>query len=178
VNASIVQAAGTGGIRIMQATELNRRYRAEHVIARQTMLEQRMLSNIMQAVRETLAWEPTASNITRKLASVRFVMSSLQRHLDHMFELEEREGYMAATVESAPHLDGMVKGLREEHDLFRRIVRDLTPRLEELGPQDHTKLELACVEIGDLLCRLDEHTRHEADVMQEALLRDEGGEGG
>lgn len=159
------------------ATQI-RPYSAEHDIAKQTLLEQRMLTNIMHAVRETLAWEPRADNITRKLASVRFVVASLARHLDHMFELEERDGYMRAAVESAPHLDGMVKGLREEHDLFRRIVHEMTSRLNGLGPQDRTDLETACVEIGDLLCRLDEHTRREADVMQEALLRDEGGEGG
>jgi hemerythrin-like domain-containing protein len=155
-----------------------RQYSTEHDIAKQTLLEQRMLTNIMQAVRETLAWEPRANDITRKLASVRFVMASLGRHLDHMFDLEERDGYMRATVESAPHLDGMVKGLREEHDEFRRIVHNLTSRLERIGAQDRNDLEKDCIEIGDLLCRLDEHTRREADVMQEALLRDEGGEGG
>jgi hypothetical protein len=155
-----------------------RPFSAEHDIAKQTLLEQRMLTNIMHAVRETLAWEPRADDITRKLASVRFVFASLGRHLDHMFDLEERDGYMRASVESAPHLDGMVKGLREEHDLFRRIVHDLTSRMDALGASDRNDLEVVCVEIGDLLCRLDEHTRREADVLQEALLRDEGGEGG
>ena len=66
-----------------------RQFSAEHDIAKQTLLEQRMLTNIMHAVRETLAWEPRADDITRKLASVRFVVASLGRHLDHMFELEE-----------------------------------------------------------------------------------------
>ena len=117
-----------------------RQYSAEHDIAKQTLLEQRMLTNIMHAVRETLAWEPRAGDITRKLASVRFVVASLARHLDHMFDLEERDGYMRASVESAPHLDGMVKGLREEHDLFRQIVHDLTSRLDAMGAHDRNDL--------------------------------------
>ncbi len=146
-------------------------------IAHQTLLEQRMLLNIMQAIRTTMAWEPRNGDLTRKLASLRFIASSLQRHLDHMMDLEEFDGYMAAAIYSAPNLAEKIEVLKKEHAWFHAQIHRLVPRLERVTAQDRTEIESLCINLGELLSRLDEHTRNEADVLQEALLRDEGGEG-
>jgi len=146
-------------------------------IARQTLLEQRLLTNITHAIRTTIAWEPRADGQIGKLRSIRFITASLERHLDHLMDLEEYDGYMTAAVESSPNLAEKVTALKQEHDTFRSGVHRLLARLERANPEDRTEVERVCVEIGDLLGRIDEHTRNEADLLQEAFLRDEGGEG-
>ncbi|MBI2826717.1 MAG: hemerythrin domain-containing protein [Planctomycetia bacterium] len=146
-------------------------------IAQQTLLEQRILSHITQATRTTIAWKLHGKDNSRKLATLRFVTASLKRHLDHLMALEECDGYMAAALESCPNMSEKIDSLKREHALFREAFFQLAPRLEGLAADDATGLETVCVEIGDLLARLDEHTRKEEDLLQEALLRDEGGEG-
>lgn len=146
-------------------------------IARQTLLEQQLLTNITHAIRQILAWEPHGHDQSRKLHSLRFITASLSRHLDHLMDLEEHDGYMTAAVESSPNLSGKINSLRHQHDQFRSTVKQLLPALEHTQDEDVTALEHICNELGDLLSLLDEHTRREADVLQEALLRDEGGEG-
>ena len=52
-------------------------------IAQQTLLEQNLLTNITQAIRTTIAWEPRGNDLGGKLRSLRFITASLERHLDH-----------------------------------------------------------------------------------------------
>jgi hypothetical protein len=146
-------------------------------IAQQTLLEQRLLTNITQAIRTTIAWEPRGTDQAGKLRSLRFITASLERHLDHVMDLEEYDGYMSAALECSPNLAEKITALKEEHEHFRDRVHRLVAKLERIGSEDRTTLERVCVEIGDLLGRIDEHSRHEADLLQEAFLRDEGGEG-
>ena len=146
-------------------------------IAHQTLLEQRLLTNITQAIRTTIAWEPRGKDLTGKLRSIRFITASLERHLDHVMDLEEYDGYMSAALECSPNLAGKVTALKQEHEQFRDSVHRLTAQLERLDADDHTGIERVCLDIGDLLGRIDEHSRREADLLNEAFLRDEGGEG-
>jgi len=146
-------------------------------IAQQTLLEQRLLTNITHAIRTTIAWEPRADGHAGKLRSIRFITASLERHLDHVMDLEEYDGYMSAALESSPNLAEKITALKNEHRQFRDQVHRLVAKLERIGADDRTALERVCVEVGDLLGRIDEHSRREADLLQEAFLRDEGGEG-
>jgi len=146
-------------------------------IAQQTLLEQQLLTNITQAIRRVIAWEPKADGQGTKLRSVRFITASLERHMDHLMDLEEYDGYMSAALECSPNLAEKIKALRHEHDQFREQLRRSIAKLDRLSNDDRTAAEHVCVEIGDLVGRIDEHSRREADLLQEAFLRDEGGEG-
>ena len=92
-------------------------------------------------------------------------------------DLEEFDGYMSAAQESSPNLAEKITALKREHEVFRDQVHRLVARLDRVQPHDRTELEKVCIDIGDLLGRIDEHSRKEADLLQEAFLRDEGGEG-
>jgi hypothetical protein len=146
-------------------------------IAQQTLVEQRLLTNITHAIRTTITWEPRGDDTSGKLRSIRFITASLERHLDHLMDLEEFDGYMSAAQESSPNLTEKITALKCEHEVFRDQVHRLVARLDRVQPHDRTELEKVCVDIGDLLGRIDEHSRKEADLLQEAFLRDEGGEG-
>jgi hypothetical protein len=146
-------------------------------IAQQTLLEQRLLTNITHAIRTTIAWEPRGDGQAGKLRSIRFITASLERHMDHLMDLEEYDGYMSAALECSPNLDGKITALKHDHAQFRDHVHRLVAKLERTSEDDRTAIERVCVEIGDLLGRIDEHSRREADLLQEAFLRDEGGEG-
>ncbi|HEY4309463.1 MAG TPA: hypothetical protein VGN12_08430 [Pirellulales bacterium] len=146
-------------------------------IARQTLLEQNLLTNITHALRTTITWEPRGNDLTGKLRSLRFIAASLERHLDHIMDLEEYDGYMSSALECSPNLAEKITALKQEHEHFREKTHRLVAKLERLANDDRTSLDKVCVELGDLLSRIDEHSRHEADLLQEAFLRDEGGEG-
>ncbi len=146
-------------------------------IAQQTLLEQNLLTNITQAIRTTIAWEPRGNDLGGKLRSLRFITASLERHLDHVMDLEEYDGYMTAALESSPNLAEKVTVLKHEHEYFRDQAHRLVAKLDRIAHDDRTGLEKVCIDIGDLLGRIDEHSRREADLLQEAFLRDEGGEG-
>ncbi|MES1213485.1 MAG: hypothetical protein ABUL64_02770 [Singulisphaera sp.] len=146
-------------------------------IAHQTLLEQNLLTNITHAIRTTISWEPRGNDLGGKRRSLHFITSSLERHLDHLMDLEEYDGYMSAALESSPNLAEKITALRKEHETFRDAVHRLVAKLERVANDDRTGLDRVCVEIGDLLSRIDEHSRREADLLQEAFLRDEGGEG-
>lgn len=146
-------------------------------IAKQTLLEQNLLTNITHAIRTTIGWEPRGEDVGGKLRSIRFITASLERHLDHIMDLEEYDGYMSAALECSPNLAERITALKQEHGLFRDQVHRLVAKLERVGSHDRTELDRVCVEIGDLLGRVDEHSRREAELLQEAFMRDEGGEG-
>ena len=146
-------------------------------IARQTLIEQQMLTHITQAIRTTLAWSPVERDCARKLSSLRFVTASLERHLDRLMNLEERDGYMAAALESCPNLSCKIDSLKREHVQFSDTLHRILPGLAQASATDRERLDAICAELGTLLGQLDEHTRREGDLLQEALLRDEGGEG-
>src|SRR5580704_1324923 len=110
-------------------------------IARQTLLEQQLLTNITQAIRTTIAWEPRSDGQAGKLRSIRFITASLERHMDHLMDLEEYDGYMSAALECSPNLAEKITALKHEHDQFRDQVHRLVAKLERISADDRTTLE-------------------------------------
>jgi hemerythrin-like domain-containing protein len=153
------------------------RIMANQDVAQQTLVEHGMLKHITDALRAVLAWQVQEGGSARKLSSMRFITQSLQRHLDHLWELEEHDGYMGVVTERIPHLGRQVDALQQEHDRFRRAVRGIVARLERLSPADDTGLGDLCGETLGLLDKLDEHSRKEVGLVQEAFDWEEGGEG-
>ncbi|HEX3727239.1 MAG TPA: hemerythrin domain-containing protein [Pirellulales bacterium] len=146
-------------------------------IPQQVLVEHQTLAYVISALRSTIGWKFPGTDLTRKLSSLVFVGESFQRHLERLMSLEEAEGYMTVVLASRPELNDDVEGLRQEHDQFRTELGQILVRLRGLAPQDHQGFKQASEEFWILLDKLDDHSKHETDLLQEALLRDEGGEG-
>src|SRR5262245_18221853 len=91
-----------------------------HAISQQILIEHQTLAYVASALRTTLAWHYEAVDLSRKLASLRFVGQSFDRHLKRLMALEEADGYMAVVCENRPELSDRVDALRNEHDTFGR----------------------------------------------------------
>jgi hypothetical protein len=152
--------------------------RMEHRdIQQQVMVEHEILAHVTSALRATLGWHVVGPDFSRKLSSLRFVGESFHRHLKRLMQLEQAEGYMAVVVVERPDLSERVKALRREHVQFRKGARDILLRLKKVEPTDRATFAAISDDLTTLLARLDEHHTKEMDLLQEALLRDEGGEG-
>ena len=144
---------------------------------RQMQVEHEMLKHLMEGMRIALGWQVQGSDASRKLSTLRFVVGSFQRHLEHVLTLEECDGYLDRVLEDAPNLGRAVDTLRADHDRFRAETRYLLQRLEALPSTDLAGLERTGEELRVLLGRVEEHNRKETALLHEALARDRGGEG-
>jgi hypothetical protein len=141
-------------------------------------VEHKILEHVKAALRLTLDWNVPAVGLPRKLSSVRFTLRSFERHLRRLMKLEEHGGYMAIVGESKPNLQQQAQLLLADHQEFRDALDSVVPAIDALSRNGHQEFEQICQEIRTLLQRVDEHDRKEVELLQEALLSDEGGEGG
>jgi hypothetical protein len=146
-------------------------------IPQQVLVEHQTLAYVVSALRSTIGWKFPGTDLSRKLSSLLFVGESFQRHLERLMSLEEAEGYMAVVLASRPELNDEVETLRQEHGQFRASLGQVLTRLRAVAPQDHQAFSAASEDFLALLDKLDDHSKHETDLLQEALLQDEGGEG-
>ncbi len=146
-------------------------------LAQRTFVEQNMLRQLMDALRVTLAQEERAGESAQRLATLRFIMQSFQRHLERLMALEEDDGYLGWVVDENPRLDRRVAALRDDHDRFRDASQRVLERLGRISDADRSELDPACEELMQLLRMLDEHREREGVLIQEAVVRDGGGEG-
>ena len=70
-----------------------------------------------------------------------------------------------------------MQALLRDHDEFEESLHRLVLRLEHVSASDSAKIDEACRDLEELLVKLDDHHRREAELMQEAFLRDIGGQG-
>ncbi len=145
--------------------------------AQQAFIEHEALKHIIGALRTVMDWKPGGTDFSRKLSSLRFIAQSFQRHLERIMALKEQDGFMTDAVEAMPAIAEKVQALLLEHDKFEESMHRLVLRLEHLAPTDKTGIEKACLDLEDLLMKLDDHHRREADLTQEAMQRDIGGQG-
>jgi hemerythrin-like domain-containing protein len=148
-----------------------------HALTQQVLAEHQTLAFIISALRSTMGWKFAGSDLSRKLASSLFVGQSFQRHLKRLLSLEEEEGYMDVVTTTHPELHEEVEKLRHEHDDFRRDLPRLLNRLRRVSSTDHEAFAKISLDIEALLDRLEAHRTKETDLIQQALLQDEGGEG-
>ncbi len=146
-------------------------------IPQQLLVENETLAHITSALRATIGWKYQATDLTRKLESLLFVGHSFQRHIEHLMQLEEQEGYMSVVLLSRPELKEEVEALRQEHAHFRQGVDQILVRLQDVPPTDHVVFAKVSEDMLVLLENLEKHSQKEIHLLQEALLRDEGGEG-
>ena len=115
----------------------------DHIaISGQVLVEHTILAHIVSALRATIGWKYQGADLTRKIGSLRFVGQSLQRHLKHLMDQEEKDGYMSVILESHPELSDEVEALRQEHGHFRKGMNRILTRLRLLKPTDHLTFSL------------------------------------
>lgn len=146
-------------------------------ISEQVLVEHQVLAHIVSALRATIGWKYQGADLTRKIASLRFVGQSLQRHLKHLMGLEEEDGYMAVILESRPELSEEIESLRREHGQFRKGLGRILTRLRAMQATDPVSLGSISENLTALLEKLDEHSHKETGLIQHVLLKEEGGEG-
>jgi hemerythrin-like domain-containing protein len=150
---------------------------ANNSISEQMVVEHEVLKSIEEGLRQAIGLKPERDTFARKLHTVHFIAQSLQRHLDHLLTLEECDGYMDAVISLCPQLGRRVDALRQEHDQFRQASHQVVHGLETVALTDQTVFRNVCDEALALLKKQDDHTRKEAELVQEAFGRDDGGEG-
>src|SRR5215469_11648006 len=104
----------------------------------EALFEHQLLAHIADALRTTIDWALHTQDCSGRLPSLRFIAHSFHRHLEHILDLEEREGYLP-TIDSRRHSDlrETINELRREHDLFRRHLQLAVDRLERAEAADY-----------------------------------------
>ena len=146
-------------------------------VAKQTRIETDLLKILIEGLRSTLAWEVKDGSFSRKLATLRFITHSFQRHMEHLMALEEYDGYMDIVLETKPNLEKAVNSLKQDHDEFRKELGRILHQVDFVAPPDQVKFTKICNDLKTLLLKLEVHTKKEADIFQEAFEQEEGGEG-
>ena len=145
--------------------------------AQQALIEHEALKHIIGALRTVMDWKPGGDDFSRKLSSLRFIAQSFQRHLERTMAIKEQDGYMAGAIEEMPAVAEKVQALLKEHDEFEESMHRLVLRLDHLAPTDKSGIDKSCRDLEELLMKLEDHDRREANLMQEAFQRDVGGQG-
>jgi hypothetical protein len=140
-------------------------------------MEHHVLHHIKQALRVTLDWQAPAVSMPRKLASLQFTIKSLKRHLERMISLEEEGGYMADVSDARPYFQDRIDILSADHARFRTRLQQLIGQLNDLNEWEEPRFDRLCAELSTLLDDIDRHDAQEIELLQEALLSDDGGEG-
>jgi len=148
-----------------------------HAISQQILNEHQTLAFVVDALRATVGWKYQGADLTRKLTSLVFVTQSFQRHLKHLLELEEADGYMVVVITAHPEWQPQIEALQIEHGQFRQSLRRILAGLRRVAPDDHATFAKLSSELLALLDKLSEHNNNETHLLQKALLRDQGGEG-
>lgn len=147
----------------------------QHAISQQLLMEHEILAHVTSALRTTLGW--SHPDRTRSLDTVRFVAQSFDRHLQRLMAMEERDGYLAVVVDSHPEASTEVETLQAEHGKFRHELSHILGELDHLDPADRQAYQHVTRELLSLLDELEQHGSKETQLLQDALLTDEGGEG-
>lgn len=145
--------------------------------AQASCLEHQILDHVKQALRVTLQWKAPAFGLSRKISSVQFTTKSFMRHLERMMDLEEDEGYMDAVRQQKPNMEHRVRRLEQQHEEFRELIEELKPEVAALTALPSSRAQVVCHRLVDLLNRVDQHDIEEIELLQQALVCDEGGEG-
>ena len=140
-------------------------------------MEHQILDHIKQAMRVTLDWKVPSVGMRQKLSSMQFTLKSFQRHLERLMSMEEQDGYMLLVAETKPNLSVRVERLAADHQNFRSSIEHLLPEIEALSEYNSEGFEGICQQIYDLLNRVDQHDHEEIELLNDAFLCDEGGEG-
>jgi adenylate kinase len=74
-------------------------------------------------------------------------------------------------------MEHRVQRLEQQHEEFRAIIEELRPEVAALTVLPAERAQVVCHRLVDLLNRVDQHDVEEIELLQQALVCDEGGEG-
>lgn len=140
----------------------------------QALFEHQLLAHIADALRTTIDWALRTQDCASRLPSLRFIATSFHRHLEHILELEEREGYLP-TIDSRRHPDlrNQIEELRHEHDEFRQRLRLTVDRLEQVSASDYLTVGEVCTGLMALLEEINDHNHREMLLIETVRERDD-----
>lgn len=140
----------------------------------QALFEHELLAHIAGALRTTIDWTLRTQDSSDRLPSLRFIAQSFLRHLEHILELEERDGYMPV-VDSRRHADlrQRILALRREHDYFRAELAGSVARLQNTSPADYLTIGEVCHAMLALLDGINDHNQREMEIIELARERDQ-----
>src|SRR5262245_65452120 len=118
---------------------------------KQAAVEHEALRHIIGALRTVMDWKPAPDDLSRKLASLRFICQSFQRHLERLMALKEENGYMADAVEQMPSVAEKVQGLLREHDQLDESVHRLLLKLDQTSSTDQARVDAVSSDGDSLL---------------------------
>ncbi|HWB08159.1 MAG TPA: hemerythrin domain-containing protein [Pirellulales bacterium] len=141
---------------------------------REALFEHQLLAHIAEVLRTTIDWALHTQDCSGRLPSLRFIAHSFQRHLEHILDLEEREGYLPA-IDTPRHGDlrDRIDELRREHDLFRQRLRLAIDRLERLSAADYLTVGEVCNALSGLLEKINDHNQREMRLIEMVREREE-----
>jgi hypothetical protein len=145
-------------------------------IAKQIEVELLLLMTIRQALRIAVEWKPADAGNVRKLSTLRFVMSSFERHLNRMRVLADHGGYLHLVTHENPHLASEVLDLRNRRYELQAQWDGITLRLEQVLPESG-EFAVLCGELETYLQDLETHGQHEMELFQHSFTQEEGGRG-
>ncbi len=146
-------------------------------IAQQALVEREMLNYVERAMRVALDWDMTGDDCSRKLSTLLFSAESFQRHLVRMRKLAEDDGYLSMVVGAKPQLIGTVSALQTQRDALESDLDILIERLRGVPPSERDSVESLCIEMTAFLDELKKHNDRETDLIQQAVMQEEGGSG-
>lgn len=149
---------------------------AKNDIAQQTVVEHEVLGHIMASLRSIVEWQVAETGASRKLSSLSFVTQAFQRHFARLMNLEEKDGYMCMVIAENPALSETVDQLRCDHERFRHDIECFNSRLGKIASDESEQLDRISADLLSLLRDVDRHGSQEIQLIQQALLQDEGGE--
>lgn len=140
----------------------------------QALFEHELLAHIAGALRTTVDWTLRTPDCSARLPSLRFIAQAFVRHLDHILDLEERDGYMPV-IDHHRHADlrRRVLQLRRQHDYFRSELAASVERLENAASSDYLTIGEVCHALLALLDGINEHNQHEMEIIELARERDQ-----
>lgn len=146
-------------------------------IAQQALVEREILNHVEQAMRVALDWDMAGDDCSRKLSTLLFSAESFQRHLGRMKNLAEDDGYLAMVVDAKPQFIGTVRALQSQRDALESNLDMLIARLGGVPPTERDSVESLCIEMKEFLDELKQHHERETDLIQRAVMQEEGGSG-
>jgi hypothetical protein len=140
-------------------------------LAHETLVEHQIMEHIKDALRLTLDTKAWPAAHGRKLAGVRFMAESFERHFLRLLDLEEKNGYMLAECERAPDLAARMQVLRQEHTEFRLQLNETLQALRSLAENEEGRFEALCRTLQSLLQRIDTHDAREVELLEQSLIQ-------
>ncbi|MEO1497941.1 MAG: hemerythrin domain-containing protein [Planctomycetota bacterium] len=136
--------------------------------------EQQLFARVSEALRVMVEWQAPKISQQRQATSMRFALRSFCRHLQRLMAFEEAGDYLESLAEERPDCQPRVGLLRQEHDRLREQMAALEPTIDEPSAWRDDQLEASRSAVMALLEDVDRHNRHEIDLLQETLLREDG----